>query len=45
MPKDGEISRERCPLMIEGDVMYHDDYHLSVKGARRTLPAFTGTFD
>jgi hypothetical protein len=35
----------RCALMLDDDVLYFDDHHLSLRGAERVLPALVGAFE
>jgi peptidoglycan/LPS O-acetylase OafA/YrhL len=43
-PQDILCDASRCALSAEGQVLYYDENHLSLAGARRVLPAFDTLF-
>lgn len=43
-PADLLCDAARCALMLDDDVLYFDDHHLSLRGAERVLPALLPAF-
>jgi hypothetical protein len=39
-PDEALCDAARCALLLDDDVLYFDDHHLSLRGAARVLPAF-----